>query len=402
MAKKQKVKSTGRNKAILAADLHLLKKPGMWAGRAEISGDDIFALKQIAELAIEKDADLYLLGDVLDSATNLPRPIVAAQQALGTLADEGRVFFIQGQHELIVQAHYENHPWLSLIRGTQHIGGASFEFMGCKAFALDYFPAAFEALEFSKIPADTDILMLHGTSDTAMPIAPHFSMKSLEKFKNLKIVFAGDYHQPLELVSPGNVRLFYTGSTWQISANEPREKSVLFVEKSDGVLSINRLPLRTRKILKLSELYNIDGELDVSSLTEEPDETLPKELRMPVLLIDVPADQSLYEELAQNAHLHTTSSANPDVVTRENADSELELSNDQILQMYADKEAHPEKFAFTLDIIENSVEPVLKRLKDKFKIEEVDLTIGAESQTTEINLDHADPEPGFTEEELPF
>ena len=386
---KKKTKCTGRPRAVLAGDMHLLKKPGMWSGRSEISGDDVFALKQIAELAVEKDADLYLLGDVLDSVTNLPRPIVAVQQALGHLADEGRVFFIQGQHELVVQAHYENHPWLSLVRGTHHVGGKSFDFMGYKAFGLDYFPAAFEALEFSKIPADTEILLLHGTADAAMPMAPHFSMENLEKFEQLKLVFAGDYHQAIELVS-GNIRLFYTGSTWQIAANEPREKSVLYVEKSDTGLSIDRVPLRTRKILMLSELYNEAGELDVSPLTTDKDETLPKELQLPVLLIDVPTEPQMYEELAKEAHLYTTSAANPDIPTFESDGSDASLSNDQILQMYVDKEAHPEEFTFTLDVIDHPVDQAVKRLKDKFNIEDSDLTVTAEPQTAEINLDHED------------
>ena len=376
-----------KSTTVIAGDLHLLKKPGMWSGRAEIAGDDVFALEQIVKIC-GKDSDLMLLGDVFDTVTNLPRPIMAATKLLQGLANEGRLRFIQGQHEIVVQAHYENHPWLSLIEGAEHVGGKKFEFMGFKAFALDYFPMAFEKLEFAKVPKDVQVLFLHGTIDLAMPMAFHFTAESLKQFPDLRATFAGDFHQAIE-VCAGSNSLYYTGSTWQISADEPREKSVMKVSLSGDVISIERIPLKTRKIVKLSELFDAHFNMDLAPL-KDIDKDLPKELQLPVILVDQPTPPELYEQLAQHGHLYTTSAANPDLPTRELVDKYGELSNAEILQNYVDKEKNPEQFAFALDVIENPAEDAVKRLKDKFGIKDVDHTVPA--APPEINLEAGDEE----------
>lgn len=378
---------TKNSSTIIAGDLHLLKKPGMWSGRSEIAGDDVFALEQLVEIC-GKDSDLMLLGDVFDTVTNLPRPIMAATKLLQGLATQKRLRFIQGQHEIVCQAHYENYPWLSLIDGAEHVGGKKFEFMGFKAYGMDYFPLAFESLEFAKAPKDIDILFMHGTIDTAMPMAFHFTADSLKQFTDLRMLFAGDYHQAIDLVV-GDCTVMYTGSTWQISADEPRAKSVIKVTRSGDAITVERIPLKTRKIVKLSELFDAHFDMDLAPL-KDIDKSLPKELQLPVILVDQPTPPELYEQLAQHGHLYTTSAANPDLPTRELVDKYGELSNAEILQGYVDKEKNPEQFAFTLDVIENSAEDAVKRLKDKLGIKDVDHTIPAAAP--EINLDAAEEE----------
>lgn len=374
--------------AIVAADLHLRKKSGIFGGRAECGGDDLWSLECIAKLVKEHDADLYLLGDVMDQVSTLPRPMIALQAAIGDLAKEGRIFYTTGQHDANVGGFEEHEPWLALIPGAKHIANTSFDFMGYKAFALSYFASAFENLEFAKVPKSVEVLMLHGTCDLAFNAAFHWQVESLKQFKSLKVVLAGDFHQPLDLVA-GQTHIHYTGSTWQIASNEPREKSVILVEKGKKGLEISRLPLKTRKILKLTELYDTNGELNLTDL-KDIDTTLPKELQLPVVLIDTPAGPELYEQLAQHAHIYTTSAANPDIPTRELVDKYGELSNAEILQHYVDKEKNPEQFAFALDVIENSAEDAVKRLKDKFGIKDVDHTVPA--APPEINLDAGDEE----------
>jgi hypothetical protein len=384
-------------KTVIAADLHLQRKPGMWAGRAEIAGDDVWSLEQIVDLTCKYQANLMLLGDVFDTITNLPRPIVAAQQALGPLATEGRVRHLQGQHELAVGAHYANSPWLSVVPGTKHIGdGAPFEFHGMKACGLDYFPVAFEALNFSKIPDDVEVLFMHGTVDLAFPTAFHFSAESLKKFTKLQYVFAGDYHQAIELKA-GKVSILYTGSTWQISANEPRDKSVILVEGEGTKLKVGRVQLATRTIVKLSELYTEDGKFEPAPFAERP--LLPKELQTPVILIDLPTDGPTMEKLAELGHLYTTSAANPDVPTQAVIDMEGTLTNSEILQRFVDKEKKPGEFAFTLDIIENPVSDAVTRLKEKFGIKDADRTVQADG-AVDINLENSDAAEEDEEEVL--
>lgn len=376
-------KSKKNVNTILAGDIHLLKKPGMWQSRAEIAGDDVYALEQIVSLCTDNDADLILLGDVFDSVTNLPRPIAAASQALSPLLSSGKsVKFIQGQHEMVVQSHYEQYPWLSLVQGTEHIGGKSFSFNGLKAYGLDYFPYAFEALALSKVPQDVEILFMHGTVDIALPMSFHFKAESLAKFRDLKLVLAGDWHKPDEY-SLNGVPLYYSGSAWQLSSDEPRNKSVLLLKQTADSLEVSRLPLKTRKIIKLSEMYET-GELSLSSLSDI-DQALPKELRMPVILVDMPSPPELYEQLAQHAHLYTTSAANPDVPVRDALDKADLMSNEEILSNYVDRANNPDQFAFTLDVIDSPVDQAIKRLKDKFGIKDVDHTV--QSECTDVNLD---------------
>lgn len=375
--------------AIITADLHLKRKAGMWSSRVEIAGDDIWALTQCAQLANEYDTDLFLLGDVLDTVTQMPRPLSAVQTALGSHASSGRLKFLQGQHDMNVGGLERQAPWLSLISGAQHIANTEFDFFGLRAFALDYFPQPFESLAFSKIPAGVEVLFLHGTIDVAMPMAFHFTGDSLKKFKKLRHVFAGDYHQAISL-KVGDIDVHYTGSTWQISSDEPREKSVMMVSlDADGRLQMQRIPLLTRPIIKVSELYDVHGDMDLTPLKADVSD-LPAELQRPVILVDMPLDPATMEELAGKGHLYTTSGANPDIPTRELMDKYGTLSNEEILGNYVDREKNPEEFKFTLDVIENPTEDAIKRLKDKLGIKTSDVTAAPVSGSTDINLD-ADP-----------
>jgi len=378
-------------KTIIASDLHLLKKPGMWSGRAEIAGDDVFALEQIVELCKVHDADLFLLGDVFDSVTNLPRPLAFARDAIAKMPGVTRVFFIQGQHEIVVQAHYENYPWLSLINRTEYMGGKSFGFHGMKAYAMDYFPQAFEALNFAKVPKDVEVLFMHGTIDVAMPMSFHFSGDSLKQFKKLKHVFAGDYHHAMHL-TVGNCSLHYCGSTWQISADEPREKSVILLEsEKPGDFDLRRIVLKTRQIIKLSEICDKNGMFSLDMLRAVPKYTdMPQELDMPVILVDQPTDKDTYTKLAEFGHIYTTSGANPDMPTQAVIDMAEKMTNEEILANYADREKNPSEFAFTLDVIENSSEDAINRLRDKMGIKAEDRTIQPVSE--DINLAEENPE----------
>lgn len=378
--KKGEESVTGRSKVVIASDLHILKKPGMWEGRAEIAGDDIFALQQIAELCRTTDADLMLLGDVLDSVTNLPRPVVWLREHLLPLLKEGRkVQYLQGQHEIVVQAHYTNYPWLSIIEGTEHIGGKAFDFLGYKAYALDYFSAPFEHLMFSKIPGDTQVLFLHGTADLANSIGCHFSMENIPS--QIKLVIAGDYHKACEFTLKNGGMLWYCGSTWQTAADEPREKSVLLCDIADGAgIKVERIPLKTRKIVKYTELTGGFPELKLSS---EDRQSLPEELHTPVVLVDMPIEPEVYEKLSIDAHVYTTSGANPNTPSQAVIAAVDNMTDEAILSSYVDREAHKSEFDFTLDVLSSNVEDAVQRLKDRLGVPVED----ARPMSAMINLD---------------
>lgn len=378
-------------KAIIAADLHLLKKPGLWAGRAEIAGDDLWGLECVEALRKQHDADLYLLGDTLDTPTNLPRPLVALQAVLGEAAKAGRVFFLDGQHDLSVGSAFDQAPWLTIVSGAKCINEKSFEFMGMKAFGLSYFPAPFEGLALSKVPEDTEVLMLHATIDAVMPMNFHFSQESLKKFKKLKHVLAGDYHMPIDLVV-GSCTVQYCGSTYMNSITEPRDKSVILLEQTATGIKTTRLPIPTRTIVMLSEVCNAAGIFDSDKLKAWPTPTnLPEELKTPVILVDMPTDKDMYTKLAEFGHVRSTSAANPDTPTQAVIDMAEKLTNEEILANYADREKNPAEFAFTLDVIENSVEDAINRLRENMGIKLEDRTI-QQVQTSEVNLEEENPD----------
>ena len=348
--------------AILVGDLHVLKKPGMWSGRQEIAGDDEFALMQISDLCREKKADLYLLGDTLDALTNMPRPMVLLKKYLEPLIEAGhKVRYIQGQHEMIVSNDLTNYPWMDLIDGTEHLHGKSFDLMGRKAYALDYFPESFQHLELSKVPEDCEVLFLHGTAAEIVPFNAHFSM---DLVKDDTIVFAGDYHEPLDYVHGDGRSVHYTGSMHLRSTSEPREKSVIFLDGSKDVSEFERLPLKTRKIVKLTEL---DAELYDTTARAD----VPENIQKPIVLIDRPAAREELHKLAQDTHVYITPAANPDIPTPEEMDEQEDTSDEEILARYISKEEFPVEFQFTLDLLQNPAGDAMRRLRKTLEIEEL-------------------------------
>ena len=356
-------------KAIVCSDLHLLKKPAMWSGRADIQGDDSFALAQIIDLCIEHNAELYILGDIIDSATTLPRPLKLLQEAFAKLRSalpDNTIKFIQGQHAMSIKSYAEQAPWLSLIPGTEHIAGKQFDFLGTKTYAVDYFPPGFSAAALADMPEDTKILFLHGTADIAMPFSPHFSVQDIPP--HIELIMAGDYHAPIEMSyhregKETDGSLLYCGSTWMTSVSEYGPRSVFLVTEptNEGLPQWERLQLKTRPIFKYSKLSD-----DASELAQI-DESLPENVRKPLLLVDMPLEPDELTELAKTAHVYVmrdgrqvSEFSNVDVNTDDDMPSDAEL-----LGKYVDPVAQKDEFDFTMDILTSSVEGAVGRLKER-------------------------------------
>ena len=293
-----------------------------------------------------------------------------------------KVRYIQGQHDLVVQAHYENHPWLSMVSGTEHMHQFAFDFLGKPAYGLDFFPQALEDLNFAKVPGKTQVLFLHGTVDTVMPMGFHFSAANIPS--HIETVFAGDWHEAAEikLDKDGGRMLYYPGSTFLRAANEPVEKYVYKVTVESDALSVEPVQLRTRQVVKLSQL-ELDDLHRPTNL--KADDTLPEELQTPVILVDQEVDAASRMVLSGFGHLYTTVDANPTVEAQPVNEIES-LSNAEILERYVDKEKYPDEFEFTLDVIENPVADALERLKKKLGIEVVDLTTQQQAEDTTVVL----------------
>lgn len=275
-----------KDRIILAGDLHLKKKPGLWSSRFEIEKDDLFGLSQICSLAREHDADLFLLGDVFDAVANLPRAIVAVKEELDVLIEQGHeVKYIQGQHEMVV-ANDSNVPWLRMVSGTQHMHGEKFDFFGMKAFALDYFPQSLASLAMSKVPEGTEVLFLHGSCDLVLPpeFGCHFTADMLPE--SVEHVFAGDFHQHIRKETPTGTHIWYTGSTYMGDITELDTKYVYMVYGINGGIKVESLPLKQRRAAKYSSFDSEEAAL--AFFSEDPDPALPPELHKGVLIQDVP------------------------------------------------------------------------------------------------------------------
>jgi len=358
MAKKKKLRN-----AVITADLHLKRKPGLWSGRAEIAGDDEYAFEQVVDYVIENKCDLYLLGDVLDSVTNMPRPLCILEEQMAKLkSNEIVVRYIQGNHEMVAGGAHEQSPWLSVFKHAEGINGMPFDFMGLKAYALDYFPLAFAPMVLSQVPSDAEVLFMHGTVDSVTPFNHHFEAEMIPE--HVKMVFAGDWHEHAVVSLDDGRQLFYPGSTYLCSASEATDKYFLEV---DPALNVTSVPLKGRVIMKSSDLQargsfdDLDKELAV-------DDTLPEALQRPVVIVDTPCSTEDYVRLGEHAHVYTLAKATKTPTIEVDLSSDF-LSNAEILEQCMDKEAHPGEFKFILDVIENPASDAIDRLKEELAVE---------------------------------
>ena len=148
------------------------------------------------------------------------------------------------------------------------------------------------------------------------------------------------------------------------STSEPREKSVIFLDGSKDVSEFERLPLKTRKIVKLTEL---DAELYDTTARAD----VPENIQKPIVLIDRPAAREELHKLAQDTHVYITPAANPDIPTPEEMDEQEDTSDEEILARYISKEEFPVEFQFTLDLLQNPAGDAMRRLRKTLEIEEL-------------------------------
>jgi len=355
-------KSTKTRNAIITADTHLKRKPGLWSGRSEIAGDDEFSFEQLVDYAIENNTDLYLLGDVLDAVTNMPRPLCIFNKLMNRLNEAGIVVrYIQGNHEMVAGGAHDQEPWLAIFDNAENIHEKTFDFMGMKAYGIEYVPLAFAPLALCKVPSDVEVLFMHGTVDSVTPFNHHFEADMIPE--HIKLVFAGDWHEHAIVDLENGRTLYYPGSTYLCSSSEATEKFFLEVTPE---LKVDSVPLQTRNIVKLS---GISGKLDELDKALAVDDTLPEAIQRPVVIVDEPCSQDTYLLLNKHAHVYTLSGAckpNKDI-----SDIIVDdvLSNEQILEQCMDREKRPDEFKFVLDVIENPAVDAIDRLKERLAVE---------------------------------
>lgn len=241
--------------AVVTSDCHLQERA--WASRPMLNGDAIWAFECIVDHACKLDVPIIGAGDLIDKQENsssvpgfIRRMMDQCYQSLVP------VYFIQGQHEL------QGDPWLSELSDWplwlhDEQRGAVPPFGGYKLCGIDWTPAGELEEWLSKVPENTDILVMHQVCQEFMGsiTTPELSWGMIPN--HVKLLIIGDYHgehQRLEKERPDGSKLIILspGSTCMQAIDEPPVKKffVLYDDLStESVLIPSRPYLRPPDIL---------------------------------------------------------------------------------------------------------------------------------------------------------
>lgn len=236
---------------VFCADLHLAD--GAWATRPAIYGDSYYSFEQIVDYCIEHKLPLILGGDVLEKKSNSARPIAKLFEGLSRMRRASvPVYYIQGNHE-----YDRNAPWLSAHDWPTYMHVASFDINGVNVFGLDWLPRGEIQEAFTRVPADTDILITHQVWKDFMGNVGRPEC-DLTDVHHVQTVLAGDFHitktvestnaqgQPIKMLSPG--------STCMQDIGEVPDKSFFVIGRlpDTGQIIFAPVALKTRKFLGYS------------------------------------------------------------------------------------------------------------------------------------------------------
>lgn len=302
---------------IVTADNHLRWLP--WRSRRAIYGDSLVSFKQIVDLCLVSGPGgtpvkfLVLAGDFWDD----PNPDLFTVHFVHTQLDllreaNVRVFFVLGQHDMVVQHSYsavselgrffkldriprtllELHPWPTYVHGQIfHIGGFT-------AYGLDYQTPDKVLASLQQVPP-VDILVTHQVwkdfiGDGAVSLA--------DVPAHAHNIISGDYHHTITEDRGGHF-FMSPGSTCLQALNEPAEKFVLGLRISSSRLEVEKLLLLTRgaEIVRVNGTENFNDVVAAcrSWLTVKQREAvfLPDATRKPLLRVVV--DKALGAAIAQ-------------------------------------------------------------------------------------------------------
>lgn len=235
---------------LLTADWHLDR--AAWGRHPDATGDSLYALRQVIDLAARHDCPVVAAGDVFDTAEPDSATVHAAVDELNRLGLP--VYFVQGQHERA------DPPWLSLSQHAVHLHARRIRLHDGPVLAgWDYCADLTDAHPFL-LNDPVDLFVTHQVFAEAMATAVRATGKVAELPSTVNRVLSGDYHEhrvtshsryqlpPVELISPG--------STHYRAVNEPGPKAVHLMTDVGRLTSI---PLDTRPVRQWT--VRTDGEL---------------------------------------------------------------------------------------------------------------------------------------------
>jgi len=269
--------------AVICADTHLA--PRAWAGRP-ITGDAYYSFQQIVGAACERELDLIIAGDVLDTRQAGPETVSVLLEGLTRLTVLGRrTFAIQGQHDMNAL------PW-TVVGGAEHLNRVPLTLGGRTFYGLDYQPAGKLQEELDAIPPGVDVLVAHQVWEDFMGLraGPQGAFADVPR---VPLMLTGDFHERKIVRTHGKdgqaLTVLSPGSTCLQEISEPSVKCY-------GVLSddlrVKWLALDTRTVIRWPDILTPE---DLEKFLDEIDQdlgddaamasSLPKELRTPLLRV---------------------------------------------------------------------------------------------------------------------
>lgn len=251
-------------KPILAFCADLQARESAYKAVRELTGDDLYALRQVVNKCLELDIPLILGGDQVDTPTISDEHTVALRKELARM--QKPVWYVDGNHE-------RGFKRLSLEGGNaavaENLENAPVEVSGLKIRGFNWRSRRVwdDYLQTNQLePAD--IVILHGFAEQIIPWLglpkdekPICDL-DLEWFDGkYKLGLMGDIHQEWDYKGPKGTRFIYPGSMWMHRVGEPEEKAFVLVFED---LTIERVPLKCRPFKKMS----IESEKDMEDASK--------------------------------------------------------------------------------------------------------------------------------------
>jgi DNA repair exonuclease SbcCD nuclease subunit len=242
-------------------------------GMKERELDFYRALASAADAAVDNKCDaMVVAGDLFDAVKPPAEAVCVVKDVVNALKDKGvRVLGIEGNHDLTGDSYWLRVCGIEpLDRRVVNVGGVRFS-----GFNYQRSDSLIQSLaDFSEPSTDEnngcDVLVLHtGLVEMGDSFTGDLSVNSIMPYLKklgVKYVALGHIHTYMEPVYDG-IHFVQPGSTELKDVSEQLNKRAMLVEISDGVVTQQPVPLKTRPV----EVITVKNEDELHELLESGD-----------------------------------------------------------------------------------------------------------------------------------
>jgi len=231
-------------RAVFGGDAHITETA--WVGRMEVAGDSIRALRQLVDLCIQHECDLFLPGDGFDAARPSPVAVLQFQQELERLPAGRTCWVVLGNHD-----DRSGRSWVEVSTRCKLLGGRKIEIPGTHIVVegVDYTPPWVLKTKLAATRFDCDVLMMHQAWYEIAGGRAVNSLSELQLDPTRTVLYTGDYHQTVGIQTTTGLQVISPGANYLTQVNEPTEKFafLLYVNEA-GRLSFVQHKLVSRDL----------------------------------------------------------------------------------------------------------------------------------------------------------